>query len=223
MIGNIFAFCMIAMLVGTVVVIHRWGNRPTFLATLIGILFANVCYLALVFLTPVHFCRRGGTVIPEMLGALLAGVVLVAIPIRKIKVPIMISLIVVGYALTFWGMRIVHRSSYVGNPRWDKDLERISSSSLKTARDWLLALSSEHPDIILPEGWIEESWHQATGEDLFIRPPGYKSASVSHFWHTWLTGIYRLEERPNGIWCPGGSIPDCAENLEIRDKEEPNQ
>lgn len=224
MIGNIFAFCMIAMLVSTGTVLSRWGKCPTFRATLTGILLFLVCFVALAVLTPAHACRRGGSMLPELLGALLAGVVFAAIPIRKVKTPVMIALIVSGYALTFWGMELVHDAPYVGNPRWDDELQRISSFSVKTARDGLVAVSTNYPDTILPPGWVEESWRQVTGEDLFIGGRlGYMSGTVSHFWHSWFTGIYRLEERPNGVWCPGGTIPHCAENLEIRDREEPNQ
>jgi hypothetical protein len=175
------------------------------------------------FLKPVHFCLRGSTVIPEMLGAVLAGEVFATIPVRKIRTQLIIALLVSAYALTLWGMNLVHNTPYVGNPRWDMELERISSFSLKTARDSLSAVSADHPDTILPEGWLEESWREATGEDLFTGRLGYMSGTVSHFWHTWFTGIYRLEERPNGVWCSGGTIPDCAENLEIRDREPPNK
>ena len=223
MTGNIFAVCMIAMLVGALAALLRWGTRPSSRGTVIGLLLALVCFVALGFLTPTQACRRGGTIIPVLPGSVLAGVVFAAIPVRKVAAPLMIALLVSGYALTLWGMELVHESPYVGNPNWPRQLERISSSSLQTARIGLLAVSPEYPDAVLPEGWVEESLHRATGEEPFTRSPGHRSGKVSHFWHTWFTGIYRLETYPNGVWCPGGTISNCVERLEIRARYERNR
>jgi hypothetical protein len=47
-------------------------------------LLALVSFVVLAVLTPAHACRRGGSVVPELLGAALVGLVLAAIPNRRI-------------------------------------------------------------------------------------------------------------------------------------------
>lgn len=220
MTGNIFAFCMIAMLLGTIVCLWRRGARPTFRGSLMGVLLTLVCFVGLAILTPTHACRRGGTMTPELLGSVLAGFAFAALQ-RGVKARAIVVLLLCGYALTLWGMHLVHHTPYVGDPKWAEELHRISSFSLTRARDGLMAASAEHPDTILPEGWVEESWRKATGEQLFPDRLGYMSGTVSHFWHTWFTGIYRVEQRHNGVWCPGGAIPECAGKLKLKDREEP--
>lgn len=221
MIGNLFAGCMIAMLLGSLIVVKIAGVRPALRSWLMGALLAAVCFVGLATLTPAHACRRGGTVTPALLSSVLSGLVFATIVRRRIRIPVIIVLLFSGYILTSWGMELVHDTPYVGNPDWHTELDRRSSYRLSRAQDALRAKSDGHADLVLPKGWIEESWREATGEALFSGTPGYVSGTVCHFWHTWFTGIYRLDAQRNGFWCSGGPVAQCVEKLEIRNRSEP--
>jgi len=217
-IGNLFAAGMIAMLVPPAIALKGWGANPTLRDILTGIIFAMPSFLGLVVLTPVHGCLRGGTLSPELAAAALAGLVLAVVPPRKVKIPVIALLLLGGFSLTYWAMDLVHAAPYVGNPRWPAQLDNISSTHLDLAHARLRELSADYADVVLPEGWIEESWRAATGQEFLRHAPGYISGTVGHFWHTWFTGIYHLEERRNGIWCPGGPLSACVDRLELRDR-----
>jgi hypothetical protein len=44
--------------------------------------------------------------------------------------------------------------------------------------------------------------------------------TVSKYWHSWFSGIYKLEKKDLGIWSHGGKFPEMINNLEL--KQRPN-
>ena len=218
MAGNLFACAMLAMVVATLSLLKVAGRRPTRRQILVGILVTLFSCIWLRSMTPFHGCRRGDTVAPELLGGMLAGFVVATVPRFRAILPAVAALLVVGFALSLWGMNLIHESPYVGNPAYPDVLNEISRAKLNAERDFLRAHSAEHAALELPQGWLGEVWPKATGEQISRGRLGYCSGRIDHFWHSWFTGIYRLEERGNDIWCRGGRLAECVETLEIRDR-----
>ena len=74
-----------------------------------------------------------------------------------------------------------------------------------------------------PAGWIEEIWFSTMEEHLLDKkgPFIFPQYTVSHYWHTWFSGIYRLKETEFGVWCLGGKYPEIIEKLELKKRTEP--
>ena len=221
--GNIFALALLGLLLVCVLIIKKAGTRPSIRGAVIATLLGVVVFAALVVLTPRHMCRRGDPIAPTVVGVLCATAVFAAVERRGIRIAACIGYLVAGIALTFWGMELVHRDGYVGNRNWPQELDRIATSQSKGVQEALREANADHPTAVLPEGWIEKSLKTATGEDLFKHPPIYMGGRISCYWHTWFTGIYRLDEYPTGIWCRGGPLAECIDRIEIRERRNPNQ
>lgn len=99
----------------------------------------------------------------------------------------------------------------------------IALSAKNSVQDTLNRKLSDKSDLILTEGWIEEVWHKATGEDLFKSQLNIEVGSVNRYWHTWFTGLYRLDSYDTGLWCPGGPLAQCIEKLELKRRPETSQ
>jgi hypothetical protein len=215
--GNIFAFGMIGMLAGTLVLLAKAGSRPNCRSCLWGVLAALIV-LVLASLGDVpHFCHRGGSDHPALLAGPLAGLVCVCVRDRTKAWLAVVALGFSGFALCIWATEIVHHAPYVGNPKWS---ELTRHNAELTRRDIATSMiNSAPPGLILPPGWIDELWEQVTSEaSLPVTQGRVKMGDVGCFWHTWFTGLYRLDEYKAGFWCPGGPISEGAKKLELRQR-----
>jgi hypothetical protein len=119
MIGNLFAFAMIAMLAGTLVLVAKMGSRPTFRSCLFGALIAMVVAVLAALGDVPHFCLRGGTVSPALLAGPLAGLVYAFVHDRAKAWLAVAVLGLSGCFLCFLGSQIVHEAHYVwGGTKW---------------------------------------------------------------------------------------------------------
>jgi hypothetical protein len=209
--GNIFALAIIAMICASVAVLKLFGVRSNPRRILGGVALAVFTFCLFGFMLVADGCDRGVPIAPILLSTLFVGAVCATVPKRKY-----VSLIwVLWFLLYLWGSELCHFDGYVGNPHYENWLAMVSTDDLNFAQYELRKAVDDKKDIILPQGWLEESWQTATGEKY----PGvteYKSGTVGTFWHTWFSGIYSLQTRQCRIWCPGGPVESCAETIEIR-------
>ncbi len=212
--GNIFAACMIVMLLGGIALIKVTGGRPTLKRSLIGALLAVVSFVLLVSFSPFHFCKAGMSVTPELLGAVLAGIVFAVVRDWRIKVASIVVFLLSGYALTYWSVSLVHQKDYTGNPNYSSS-HRLSMY-LKIAEQILSSESNLYPDLVLYEGWIEDSIDGGASGDYFDENYSFLSGTLGNYWHTSFTRLFRVEHKEMGVWSPGGPASECIGKLEIR-------
>ena len=217
MAGNLFASLMIVTVAVGLALILRVGHRPTIRSSIVGIVVSVAIFVFLVAFIPRHMCRRGGcSAVPTLIAAILAGLSTATISRKKIAAGASLAFLSVGHLLNTWAAEMVHHSPYVGNPRWPEYGARHTSNTLAFVNTTLREIATNRAETMLPSGWLEDSIVSATGESVLERPANFTAASVSHFWHTWMTGIYRIDEEVVGLWCRGGPLTNVVEIVEIR-------
>lgn len=96
--------------------------------------------------------------------------------------------------------------------------DRYNHVALVVVRGTLKSAPPEFADRQMAPGWIED----LPPGLLCHRMPTMRALGLTeqrvHFaqWHTWLTGLYRVEPRRAGIWYPGGMPAGAAKNVEWR-------
>ncbi|HWB20733.1 MAG TPA: hypothetical protein VG711_10560 [Phycisphaerales bacterium] len=69
-----------------------------------------------------------------------------------------------------------------------------------------------------PAGWVEEV---IPVEDEDIQnglQRLHEKCRISHCWHTWLTGMYRVEYVPADVWFTGGTLAEDGGTFEVRER-----
>lgn len=105
---------------------------------------------------------------------------------------------------------VAHAKGVTNAPQ---ELERISmlhqQIALDAARQALK--SGLDPNAVLPAGPIRTILPEVTldAEQFLV---GRARAE----WHTWFTGLYRVERFRGRVWCPGGPAGQAIANLEVR-------
>jgi hypothetical protein len=209
--GTLFALTMIAITCATLAILKIFGKRPDRNTVLSGCLLFAITLAVLSYVAFGHLCDRGGPWGAVVLGSVLAGTLRATVETKSIRRWLWIG----WFAVTFWGSNICHLDGYVGNPLCGKVLTQRSEDRLRYSQDVLRKASEERKGLVLPEGWIEESWRASTNED-FPAPSTCHPGIVGHYWHTWFTGVFSLETHDCGIWCAGGPLKTCCDSLEIR-------
>jgi hypothetical protein len=210
--GDVFALSLIAMICVSGAVIKLRGSRPSPRKILGGAILAVVTFSLFMLLLVGDGCYRGNAIGPIICGPLFAGAVCATV--RKKKYIFLIWIL--WFALDIWGGVLCHSDGYVGNPNYEKDWPaKIAASELLGAQDVIRNASPDKKSLILPQGWLDESWRIATKEE-YPGPARWLSVTVGSYWHTWFTGVFLLQSHNCGIWCPGGSMESCIEKLEIR-------
>lgn len=209
--GNLFALAVLALIVASLAALKVYGKRPDRKAVVAGGVHFIVTFLVLGFLAFGHACDRGGPFGVVAFGALFAGIFRATVEHTTIRRGAWLC----WFAIAVWGMELCHCDGYTGNASSRQMRVRRPSDELWLAQDTLRKAAKSGKDVRLPEGWIEDSWRTATGED-FPTPTDCETRTAGYFWHTWFTGVFSLQAEPCGIWCPGGTSSDCSESLEIR-------
>ena len=219
MAGNIFASLMIVMVAMGLALVVRTGRRPTIRSSIAGATVAVAALVLLIELIPRHMCRRGGcSATPTFIAVIFAGLATATAPRKVVAAGASLAFLAGAHFLNVWASALVHHSPYVGNPRWPEYVARRTSNTIAMVSSTLKELATNRADALLPEGWLEDSIVVAIGEEVLVRPATFTAASVTHFWHTWMTGIYRIDESVAGMWCHGGSITNVSQILEIRSR-----
>ncbi len=74
----------------------------------------------------------------------------------------------------------------------------------------------------VPPGWIDKSFPVKDVAEYASKNPAVLRAIERRFhplWHTWMTGLWRVEEVSWEPWCPGGSASEATKNIEMRPRE----
>ncbi len=214
--GNIFAILLIVAIIVCIVITIKLGKRPDLVRGLFAILAVGICFGLIVNLTPVHGCRRGGSIAPFYLMPLCAGIFVLGM--NKLASAIKLSglYVVLGILMAMWGMDLVHENGYVGNPNYDKYLmERIEGNLFEFKED--LTKRLEHKPVVLEKGWLKDVLPKSVEGDFRGRLIGNVKANLSHYWYTFFTGIYKLNITEVDIWCPGGTLEYCLGHLEVKE------
>jgi hypothetical protein len=109
-------------------------------------------------------------------------------------------------------------------------LALLPPDQIAASRDWkarrvfpsvrsrLLSLAGEAPEEEPPAGWVDRE--PIASRCRINELSGWVDLKARHFhlrqWHTWLTGLYRVESHPAGVWYPGGKPAEAASRLEWR-------
>jgi hypothetical protein len=148
--------------------------------------------------------------------ALCIGAGMATIENKRIRRRVSFWLGVTSFVLMVWGVGIIHETGYVGNPGWAAFVNRMQKIQFEQAQDVVRDWAKKYPSVKLPAGWIEDACIGDDGKKVFSFPPRFHSASVGSYWHTGITGVYKLSEQTMGMWCPGGTAEECATLLELR-------
>lgn len=217
--ANIFAGCMIAILVVGVVLIKTFGARPTVFSSLVGILLAPLLLIIMASVS-LHLCYRGASHTSGFLAALLAGIAFACISKLGTRIVVVGFLAISGGAMMFWSAELAHVRPYVCNAGYTRIIKIINTAELRDCGNELREKAEQYPQLVLSQGWLDDVWRKAVNEQLLSIPSHYQNTtpSIGRFWHTWFTGIYRLDGQPIDIWCPGGTLLECADKIEYRDR-----
>ena len=219
MAGNLFALLLIGLVAAGVGVVRVAGRRPTVRSALAGMAVAAAAFLLLAVAIPHHLCRRGAPIQPSAAGAALAGCVVAAIPRKRTAAMIALLFVAAAHGLTLGAIEVIHREPYVANPNWSAELDRKWAKERASITQAMHVIAEEKPGARLEPGWIEDSLAAVAGEPVFVRPTDGAMGGAAPFWHTWLTGIYRIDTVPGGAWCRGGMISNGAAIIERRRRD----
>ncbi len=209
--GTLFALAMIGMVCTTIAILKLYGRRPDRNGVVSGLLLSVITATVLSYIAFGHLCDRGGPWGTVVVGSVLAGTLRATVEKKGIRRWLWVG----WFAVTFWGMGLCHLDGYIGNPLYGKLLSQRVQDRLRYCQDTPRKASEDKKGLVLPEGWIEESWRTSTKED-FPGPSTCRPGTLGRYWYTWFTGVYSLETHPSGIWCPGGPVKVGSESLEIR-------
>jgi hypothetical protein len=221
MAGNLFALAVLGLVGLTLVILKPFGRRPTMRSGLRGAVAFVLSFSILTIFASLHLCDRGVPVMAIALCALCLGGAQATIDDKRIRRRITFWLGFLSVVFMFWGISLVHWPGYVANPRLPERYDRTQKWQLEDARDVVGQLAKEHPSMKLHTGWVENVCFDSNGKKVFLKPPNLRSASIGRYWHTGITGVFRLTEVEMGIWCPGGDAEQCAARLELREIGEP--
>lgn len=213
---SIFAVFLVALvLAGPVVAaLTGWAPREELLPrSLCGIM---ACVLAIV-LAPVF---AGGPPTPNLFWVLGLGATAAILTVRKkwalgaICVAIGLVWLICAFAYPGFlglGKDIGQRYRGDGGP-----LRSKQRSVLGTAQDLLKDLDLPKP---ISPGWMDESFPVRDVAEFAGKNPTILRAVEHRFhpiWHTWLTGLWRIEEVALEPWYPGGAIQEAVDKIELR-------
>ena len=177
------------------------------------VIFALFALLGLIgFL---HLCSAGNPMAQWIVPGVCAAVAVPAIQSRVIRRAAAVIWFVVGAGLSFHYLALVHGEQYTGNPKSAKEpvQQTLRNSSLRYLRDGLVAQSSV-ADTNLAAGWLFDVLPGTADQERVRR--SLKFREIKGLWHTWLTGLYRVENIPADVWYPGGPLSVGATHIEIR-------
>jgi hypothetical protein len=213
--GNINAFGLIACIVLTIAMVVLLKRRAV---TVRGLLF-GVCISVLVMFvavaTSAHLCHAGNPFTQWLIPCIAIIVVFCVIeaPAPRLMGTLVLSVAAIG--LSFHFSELVHWNGYTGNPNgaWRSKnyrLAQIGTTLRESAADGNQPVSAGWlRDVVIPLPEEVVAWMD--GLDTYPRS--------SHYWHTWLTGIYRTESIPADVWFAGGIPGATPGQLEVRPRD----
>jgi len=220
MAGNLFATAIIVVLICTLALLKPFGQRPTRQSSVRGAAAFLIAFLVLTAFASLHLCDRGLPVQSIAICTLCIGLASAAIHEKRIRGQVTRILAILSFAITVWGLGLIHETGYIANRAWAESMEKRDRVNVERARDAVRQLATKSPSMKLPAGWIEDVCIAGDGTKLFPFPPRIRSATVGRYWYTRFTGVYRLNQAMMGVWCPGGTAKECAANLELREVKE---
>ena len=128
-----------------------------------------------------------------------------------------ISVVMVGImiCLSIHYVHLVHDRRWVGNVQHLAGVKKAMESRLEFLRDNVRQIGSTD-ETVYPEGWLRalpcgKPLTDAVGDGLPYR------VEFHRVWHTWLTGLYQVDEVTRDYWYPGGRPSDAAANIVLKD------
>jgi hypothetical protein len=103
---------------------------------------------------------------------------------------------------------------------WDSPNERYSGNRKLAMRHlsyYVKDAAEALPVNPLPAGWLDREPLSLVFRERIDDARIPRTIGTAHpVWHTWLTGLWRVDSRPAGVWYPGGKPADAADHLELR-------
>ncbi len=116
--------------------------------------------------------------------------------------------------LALWGQHaVLVDSGRYTNPTYARyDGRFLAMLALRDAKQDLQSTCRANRTIY-PSGWLRDI-------PLPVTVPLLTAATGIREWQTWITGLWRCEDRPIDIWYPGGVPAEAVESLTLRWKAE---
>jgi len=177
----------------------------------IGIILAYVLASMIVFPC---LCDRGGpwlrqTFLP--LACMVAASLFIGPP-RARRTMVLLGA-VTGFALQF------HVDSLLDAPEWAYDRKSLMTRA-QLNQSWLARVSNdietrgESDRNCYPADWLGDL-QLADGSRVYVSYLFANTRAV-RVWHTWITGLLRVEGTALDVWFPGGTLKEAAGKLEVR-------
>lgn len=202
--GNLIAIGIIITVAATAYILARYAQRRFFLwKFLAGII---ICYVSATLLFPVFLTRHG---IPWVVETITIFCFVQAL--LHIFTPVSRGLLLIAFTgammfgLPIYTLHLLSTGGYT-----------CHSSSTDWHRDLLgtrLGDIADHDTRIYHANWLSDL---SFFNGMFVQY-AWGNRYIPHpTWHSWFTGIYRLETQPVAAWYPGGRVKDAMRHIEFR-------
>jgi len=218
--GTLYALSLVMLIISPVSAIFLSGLHYTRRSLLLGLALALATYLIHTNFYVVHACHKGGTTSYSLPAAVGVFIIVAFANNRKLKFVGCIMIFAVSFILSVWSISLVHKDSYVGNRNWKNPHQSNMETHLRFFKSVLAVEldSASMTNETIPSGWFEDIYRDLVGEALFKGKPNFVTSSVTNDWHSWFTGIYKVENTPVGFWCPGGTLEECQDGMIIKER-----
>ncbi len=215
--GNLFAVATIGYAAAVVLLLVNKAKRPIrLLSVLVGLILMLMSLMCYFSITAFHMCDSGGPVTASFIYALCTFLLASMIPNFKSRIWIVSVSIGAGIGFMLWGTTIVHLPGYTGNPSYTESRAIADGHSISTLKQLLLLDSTNQLNQTISEGWFEDVITDETGSNTWLHSFYFPDHYPKRFWHTWFTGIYKIDNKAFGLWSPGGNYSNAVEGLILK-------
>ncbi|MGA1871741.1 MAG: hypothetical protein ACMUJM_24710 [bacterium] len=116
-------------------------------------------------------------------------------------------------------LEIVTKNEYAGSLHAGEFAEKFLTANLAAISD-LMKLEGifSNDQFLYEEGWLRDHDIYKKYAKFFPRVRGHQH-TITPFWHSWLTRIYRRKTTDVEIWYPGGLLSEGISKLEYRERK----
>lgn len=217
--ATVHAVLLLCLPVATVAVCVLTGRKSGGRRSLIWLgSAAVVAYIATGFvdLTCTHLCDAGNPVRQTLLGGFCLWLVLVVPRFVWLRVVGAVLVMLATFGLSRQYVELVHTKGLTGNVTMRDGpadgAERMRS--LVTASVKAAVPPATQP---YPAGWLRDMpFASELGRlELSIK------VETARFWHSWYTRLYYKRVAYQDFWFDGGLLPDQADAITLRDRDDP--
>lgn len=225
MAGTLNAIGLMAVMLGTVLVLWRYGKwPPTFWQVITGIViaFLAICFTS-IFTT--HACDAGNPATQLLIPGLCILIAYPSLAHKKARSVTTATLIVAMLVLGFEFTEIVHTSDYTGNTQGRMNnaftqRREHAITEMRTAFNEVFVTHPAYGNKVFHAGALQrpEIITLLPQEERENLKSAFSSFSLVYtpLWHSGLTGLFGKHTRSMILWYPGGRLSDGIAHIAYR-------